>query len=189
MRHLNRIPIRLLGIIMLSCILCGCSDDGSTPPTGGPDVSLTFTREDSSAVEFPASAEMYVWCGDWEPDEIPIPSLHVWIGTRSPGEAYFWLRAVISDIEIGEEMQFPNSFIWDQPDSVLMFLFDPPNELATDTEDSRGSIVFHQVPCPGGTTVDLSIDAVIGSEYGDMPPVGAHGRFTAETTGAPPWEK
>ena len=51
-----------------------------------------------------------------------------------------------------------------------MFLHDPPNELATDTNESSGFIVFRRLPCPSGTTVDFSIDAILGSEYGDMPP-------------------
>ena len=183
MRLLNR---ALSSIIVLACILGGCSDDGTTPPPDGSDSSLIFTREDSSIVEFPAAAETYVWCEDWEPDEIPVPSLHVWIGTWSPGEAYLWLRAVIGDIEIGEPMRFPNYFIWDQPDTVSIFLYDPPNELATDTEESSGFITFHELPCPDGIRVDFTIDAVVGSEFGDMPSVAVQGRFTEEITEPPP---
>ena len=67
-----------------------------------------------------------------------------------------------------------------------MFLLDPPNELATNTEESSGFIVFHSLPCLKGRTVDFSIDAVLGSEFGDMPSVTVIGRFTAEETGAFP---
>jgi hypothetical protein len=130
---------------------------------------------------------MYIWCGDWQPGEIPVPALHVWIGTPQQGHAYWWLRAVIKDIELGTTMSFPNYFIWNDPDSVAIFLLDPPNELATDTEESTGSIVFHRIPCPGGSTLDFTIDAVLGSEYGNMPMVAVCGRFTEEVTGAPPW--
>ena len=177
----------LLFAILLTSLLSGCGDDDATKPGDGSHLSLLFTRADSTLVEFPAGVETYVWCGEWETDVVPVPSVHVWIGTRSPGEAYVSLRAVVSDIEIGEAIQFPNFFIWDQPEGVSMFLFDPPNELATDTEDASGSIVFQEIPCPGGRTLDFSIDAVMGSELGNMPPVAVSGRFTAEATGPPPW--
>ena len=167
-------------------MLVGCGDDDTVNPPGRTNNSLVFTREDGSEVEFPAAAQAFVWCGPWEQDEVPVLSLHVWFG--SPEQPGGWaLRAVVSDIEIGDTLRFPNYFIWDQPDSVHLFLLDPPNELATNTEESDGFIVFRRLPCPSGTAVDFSIDAVMGSEYGDMPPVTVRGRFTAQVTGHPPF--
>jgi hypothetical protein len=189
MKHQTLTTFTGPAVILLAFILGGCGDDGATPPNHGSVSSLTFTRADSSRVEFPATIETYVWCGDWETDVVPVPSVLVWIGTRSPGRTYVRLRAVVSDVEVGEPIQFPNFFIWDQPEGVSMFLFDPPNELATDTEDASGSIVFHQIPCPDGSMLDFSIDAVMGSEFWNMPPVAVRGRFTAEVTGPPPWGK
>jgi len=172
-------------VVALVLLLASCGDDDTVKPAGGIDNSLVFTREDSSEVEFPAGAEAHVWCGPWEEDEVPVPSLHVWFG--SPGEPVGWeLRAVVGDIEIEDTLRFPNYFIWDQPDSAHLFLLDPPNELATDTEESGGFIVFHRLPCPSGTTLDFSIDAVMGSELGGMPPVTVRGRFAAKVTGPLP---
>jgi hypothetical protein len=165
-------------------MLVGCGDDDTVNPPGGIDNSLVFTREDASEVEFPAGAEAYIWCGRWEQD-VSVLSLHVWFG--NPEQPGGWvLQAVVGDIEVRDTLRFPNYFVWDQPDSVHLFLLDPPNELATNTEESDGFIVFHRLPCPSGTTVDFSIDAVMGSEYGDMSPVTVRGRFTAQVTGPPP---
>jgi hypothetical protein len=167
----------------LVLMLAGCGDDDTVKPPAGIDNSLVFTREDSSVVEFPADAEAYVWCGPWEND-VPVLSLHVLFG--SPAEPVGWqLQAVVGDIEIGDTLRFPNSFIWNQPDGVFLFLLDPPNELATSTVVSGGFVVFHRLPCKSGTTVDFSIDAIMGSEYGEMPPVTVRGRFAAQVTGPP----
>lgn len=174
--------------IALVLTLAGCGDDGTVKPSGGTDRPLVFTREDGSAVKFPAGAEAFVWCGPWENDVVPVPSLHVWFGNpENPEQPTGWvLEAVAGDIEIGDTLRFPNYFIWNQPDSVRLSLMDPPNELTTATEESSGFIVFHRLPCPGGMIVDFSIDAVIGSELSDMPWVAARGRFTAQVTGPPP---
>ncbi|MBN2071638.1 MAG: hypothetical protein JW814_09300 [Candidatus Krumholzibacteriota bacterium] len=170
-------------VMVLIIMLFGCGDDNSVNPSKKSDNQLVFTREDGSEVEFSIDAKTYVWCGPWESGAIPEPSLHVSFGS-SPQTGGWMLKAVVADIETGDTLRFPNYFIWDEPDSVHIFLFDPPNELATDTEESAGFIVFHSLPCPDGTTVDFSIDAVMGSEYGDMPFVKVSGRFTAEVTGA-----
>jgi len=172
-------------VMVLVLMLVGCGDNGTVNPSDGTNNLLVFTRENGSEVEFSAAAKTYVWCGPWEHDQVPAPSLHVFFGSSVPIGGWE-LKAVVADIEIGDTLRFPNYFIWDQPDSVHLFLLDPPNELATDTEESSGFIVFHHLPCPDGTTVDFSIDAVIGSEYGDMPSVTVRGRFTAEVTGALP---
>lgn len=179
-------PLALVSVLLLPPL--GCGDDGSSQPSDDIRGPLVFTREDSSEVEFPDGAESFVWCGPWEPDLIPVPSLHVWFGV--PGLPGYWsLRAVLSDIVLGDSLRFPNTFIWDEPDSVAIFLFDPPNELAADTEESSGFVVFNRIPCLAGAMLDFSIDAVLGSEYGDMPTVAVRGRFIAPITGAPPgWE-
>lgn len=179
--------ICLAATIVTATILIGCGEDGSTNPPDGSKDPLVFTREDSSVVEFSSSVETYIWCGDWSAEEVPVASLHVWVGTPTQRQTYWYLRAVLSDVAIGAPMPFPNYFIWNEPDSVSIFLFDPPNELATDTEESSGTIVFHQLPCPTGTSVDFTLDAVMGSEYGDLPTVAVRGRFEGQITGAPPW--
>jgi hypothetical protein len=163
----------------------GCGDDGTVNPWLKLDDQLVFTREDGSEINFSISAKTSVWCGPWESEIVPTPTLHVWYGSSIQTSGWM-LRAVLGDVEIGDTLRFPNYFVWDEPDSVHMFLLDPPNELATDTEESFGFIVFHELPCPDGTTVDFSIDAILSSEYGDMPSVKVRGRFIADLTGALP---
>lgn len=178
------VALTLTGIVV--SLACGCGNGGTSRPDDQDGDPLVFIRADSTVVEFPATVETYVWCGNWSADEVTIPALHVLVRTPYAQQTYWWLRAVISDIELEAPMTFPIYFVWDQPDSAHIFLYDPPNELATDTEGSSGTITFHRIPCPAGELVDFSIDAILGSEYGDMPAVAARGRFTAQVAGAPP---
>ena len=84
-------------------------------------------------------------------------------------------------------MPFPNTFIFDQPRNADLFLFDPSNELSTQADGSSGSITFQQLNCATGNNgvVEFTINAVIGSEFGDGPSVTASGSLKA-SVGAPP---
>jgi len=181
----NRLFILISALFALGMVLFGCEEDKTVNPPVETSNQLVFTRENGSEIEFTAPVKTYVCCGPWEQDQVHDSSLHVWFAS-STSENGWMLKAVVGDVEIGDTLYFPNFFIWDQPDSVHMFLLDPPNELATNTEESSGYIVFHSLPCPVGRTVDFSINAVLGSEYHDMPSVTVHGRFIAEETGALP---
>ena len=178
--------ILLTASVVICLLTWGCGNDGGSGPVTADD-PITFVRADSSIVSFAGSTETYVWCDDWEPGEVSTPALHVWVGTLSPDSPHWWLRSVTEDIALEVPLTFPNHFIWNEPDSVHIFLGDPPNELATDTENASGTIRFHQLPCPGSGLVEFSIDAVLGSEFGGMPPVAVRGRFSTQVTAPPPW--
>lgn len=183
-------PVALAGpvLLLLLGLLSACSDD---KPSTSPPASLNtleFTREDGSRIDFTAQARTWAWCGPWEDGVVETPALHVWVGDpadrNAPG---FWLQAVYGDFVVGDTLRFPNRFVWDQPDSARVFVWDPPNELGTDGEDASGWIVFRQLPCPSEGAVEFAIDAVLASEHGDGPSVVLKGEWRQATTGAPPW--
>jgi len=177
-----------LGLVAVVMVAAGCGDDdGPTGSGGPPQNTLVFTREDGTAIAFSPTAQAYVWCGSWEAGVVDTPSLHVYFASLDVNTptASWWLRAVLADITEGDTLWFPSTFIWDDPDSADLFVADPPNELSTDGDDSSGYIVFHQLPCENGSTVDFSIDAVLDSEYWNLPSVSVTGRFRGNTTGRP----
>ena len=89
------------------------------------------------------------------------------------------------DVAVGQTYRFPNSFIWDEPDSVSLFILDPPNELYSTTSGSDGSIVFQSLDLQIGGTVEFRIDAVVGSEYHSSPSVRARGSFVTSIQASP----
>lgn len=179
-----------LGLFSLLFLTLGlaCGDDNASKPDGDAGDLPVFARQDSSVIQFPTSARVYVWCGPWEEDNVLTPALHVFHGSVTEMDRPGWdLRAVYGDFASGDTLRFPSSFVWDQPDSAHLFLFDPPNELSTGEAEAGGYIVFRQLPCPGSGAVEFEIDAILGSEYGDLPTVSVRGRFRHAYTGPPPW--
>jgi hypothetical protein len=172
-------------VSLLAVIVClgafGCSEDKS--PTGtvpGSIVNnLVFERPDSTVVVF--GAETLLWSGDWEDGVVPVPTLHLRVGASvaGGGTTRGWsLRAVLADVAIGVPLNFPNSFIWDQPKDVDLFVLDTPNELSTAELASSGSIVFSALNGSSGN-VEFTIDAVIGSELAGGSSLHVSGTFKA----------
>jgi len=175
--------VRLVALVAMSALLLSCGDDDNDPTGPGPiESNLVFTREDQTVISFSSDAQLFVWCGPWEEGEVDTPSLHVLFAGLEDG---WQLSAVIADVTLGEPLLFPNSFIFDQPKDVHIFVLDPPNELSTQESESGGSITFQQLGCGSGGEVQFSIDAVIGSEVTDGTPVSVTGTFRAPI-GQPP---
>jgi hypothetical protein len=183
----NRIGYLLGAILLRVSLMVGlsCSESGGSKPQTNGEGDLTFTRQDGSAIIFPDESQTWIWCGDWEPGYIEVPALNILVVGSMQSGLYWKLRAVTADFGIGDTLTFPNHFIFDSPDSVSIFLLDSPNELNTNTEDATGTIVFHKIPCQSGNEVDFTIDAVLGSEFGEGTPVVMRGRYSGEVTGAP----
>jgi hypothetical protein len=175
--------VRVLGAVLLFAS-CGKS------PTGPDSVenSLVFTRANQSRISFPSGALLFVWCGPWD-DLVATPSLQVLFAAPnvfgSPGPSWH-LQAVVSDVTVGNPVTFPNLFISEQPKKVDIFVLDPPNELSTNTSESSGSITFQKLTCGSGGEVQFSINATIGSEFGDGPPITMAGTFRGPIGQPPP---
>lgn len=150
--------------------------------------TLIFTRADQSQIAFASDPLVFVWCGPWEEGVVPIatPSLQILFrGPSFAADPRWHLRVVVADVIPGQPLTFPNEFVFDQPKDVDLFVSDPPNELSTQAGGSSGSVTFQKLRCGAGGVVRLSIDALIGSEFGDGPPVRVTGSFSA-AVGQPP---
>lgn len=174
--------INLLDRALLAGALLVAAACGSSEPAGpsAAENDLVFERADGTAITF--SDETHVWCGPWETGEVPVQSVHVLVGGAPTG----WkLTAVRADVMVGQPVTLPNTFIWDDPDGADMFILDPPNELSTQSDDSSGSITFTELDCSAGGTVAFTIDAIVGSEFGDLPSVSVAGSFSGSVGTAP----
>jgi hypothetical protein len=104
-------------------------------------------------------------------------------GDFRAGGPVWKLDAVVEDVRPGRPLTFPNSFVWDQPEGAQLFILDQPNEASTQVDESSGSITFSELACGGD--VRFTIDAVVGSELGDGPPIRVTGAFAAPVGDAP----
>lgn len=170
-----KVSARLVALVTISALTLSCSDDDS--PTGPAPIqnNLVFTRANQSQIIF-QGAELLVWCGPWEAGEVETLSLKILFAGPNSG---WQLRAIVTDVTLGQPLSFPNSFVSDQPKEVEFFINDPPNELSTHESESSGFITFQQLDCGSGGEVQFSIDAVIGSEFSDDNSVSVTGTLRA----------
>jgi hypothetical protein len=169
-------------LLALGC-LAGAACDGGEP-LGPAENDLVFTRADGSRIEF--AGEPLVWCGPWEEGSVPARAVHVLAGDFRGGGPVWRLQAVVEDAQPGQPLRFPNTFTWDQPEGASIFVLDEPNEASTQTDGSSGSITFSELDCDG--EVRFTLDAVIGSEFGDGPAVRVGGSFAATVGDAPSFD-
>jgi len=186
---MQMLKIAALLVVVLALILpFGCSDEEelpSSPPFEGVENNLVFTRSDDSEIEF--GDYTLVWVGYWE-SMVKVDALHIIVSDSWPPSSpvrYWRLKAVIDDIVIGEKLEFPINFVWNDPREVMLFAYDEPNELSSQEEESRGWITFHKLRTSGSGEVHFTIDAVLGSEYHDGDSCSVQGTFRASIGSVP----
>ena len=140
----------------------------------------SYSRADGAGIPFAPS--VWVWCGPWEEGEVPEPTVHVLVGSQ---ESRWEFRVVRRDVRIGEPLSFPNTFIWNEPKGADMFVHDPPNELSTQTANTTGAVIIEQLDCSPDGGIRFTVEAIVGSEFGDLPPVTVTGNFSSPWTGPP----
>ena len=169
-------------LVICAGVASGCSSGDGTGPDEQLPNDLVFRRADGSQIQFGAST--FIWCGPWDEGGVSVEALRIVVGGPQ-GQSYWDLRAVISDVSIGTQLAFPNEYIWDEPKDADLFTYDPPNECSTQDGRSSGHIVFQELSCGAGGTVRFSIDAVVGSEFGNGPSITVQGDFQGPV-GQPP---
>ncbi|HEX7878499.1 MAG TPA: hypothetical protein VF720_03770 [Candidatus Eisenbacteria bacterium] len=185
MRRRSLLPA-VSGLMLLVASGCGDDDVNRTgPPITTVEDHLDFRDAEGQPIDFGPGAETFIWCGPWESD-VEEPALHVFVGTVDPPRAW-QLMVVLDDVDPGESVTFPNEFVFDQPRNAHLFIVDPPNQGATDTEDSFGAITFTRIACGTDGAVEFTIDATIGSEFGDGPIVTVTGSFRGPVGNSPDW--
>jgi len=156
----------------------------STPAGTTP---LTFRRASGSRIVF--RGEIRSWCGAWS-DESSARSLHIAVLRRDGRDfarPYWHLAAVLRDVERGRVVRVPVGFTESRPRSAAVFVCDTAtrNEASSEEEESHGRISFASVRCNLGSAVGFTIEASLGSEFGDGKPIRASGTFRG-VIGRPP---
>jgi hypothetical protein len=176
-RGWNRKPAVTAAMLAL---FTSCSERDPVQSLDQDVIDIIMTRADGTVVQFADDAILFIWCGSWE-ENVPVPSLRIVLGGPGSGEPYLQLRAVLDNVTVGEPLSFPNTFVFDQPKDVDVFVFDPPNEASTQTEGTGlgGQITFQELACEAADRIEFTIDATLGSEFGNGPAITVSGRFRA----------
>ncbi len=168
--------MRLLLVGAAAAVAVGVASAATSP--------IAFHRADGSRITFGGSPR--VWCGRWEPD-VPTRAVHVLVLRTRRNQSYWSLSAVVRDVHLGRAMRFPVGFVYTRPRRAQLFVYDArtDNELNSEDEDSRGTVMFSKLGCELGQTVELTVRGTIGSEFVDGKPITVSGRFRG-VVGKPP---
>ena len=168
--------MRLLLVGAAAAVAVGVASAATSP--------IAFHRADGSRITFRSSPR--VWCGRWERD-VPTRAVQVVVLRTRRDQAYWSLSGVVKDVRPGKLLRFPVGFDYTRPRKAQLFVYDArtKNELSSEDEDSRGTVVFSKVGCKLGQTVELTVRGTIGSEFFDGKPITVSGRFRG-VVGKPP---
>jgi len=180
----------------LTVFLAGCSEDERPAGTASDiepfDYENTLVFQRADATELVLLPFLFCYCDEWEDSTIPEWSFHIMAGINPAGvtatDQIWRMKVVVKDVTADEAIVLPNNFIWDQPKYADLFIYDPANELSSQSVRSSGSITIHRLNCGPGGGIDFSIDAVIGSEFGSGSSITVTGKLVSPLTG-PPWDQ
>jgi Kelch motif len=149
---------------------------------------LAFRRTDGSRIVF--RGRVRAWCGAWN-DPGSTRSVHVAVMTndgRGFARPYWHLWAVASGLTRARVVRFPVGISENHPRGAVVFATDARtgNEASTEEEEARGSASFAPVRCVPGRHVRFTINAVLGSEFGDGTPIRVSGAYEGTIGARPP---
>jgi hypothetical protein len=183
-RHLPHPTITQVArlFVVTAAILVACTRD-ENPNAPGPATvvadSLEFSRADSTVVEMGTTP--LVCCGLYDPSFVNERAIRIVLydpANQKPG----WQILILLDrAQAGAITTLPTTPVApSKVPYVSMFAADIGNELSSDVEESSGTITVHSFSC-GSTTIeiDFSVDAILGSEFGDGPAMAVKGTFRA----------
>ena len=183
---------RTIIFLCLAILPAGCGDE--TPTSGGSSPGLgPFVYENTLGfridnIELDFTDDYYCYCENWE-DQIRVKTLKVFAGfdlkDPVPDMSYWSLKIVLNDVSLGDSLQFPVTFQWDQPEDLELFIYQNPGEFSSQERESKGIIVIKRIDCGSSGGIEFYIDATIDSEFHGGGAVRVTGSFTAPVL-APP---
>jgi hypothetical protein len=159
--------------VVAIAIPVGLSQNDSTDePIDRPERSdsLTFTRANGTAFTIEGAE---VRCGRSTESDAPLQAVFVegsaqeFDPGREPTEPLFLLEAFPRDVAGGDTITLPHSYEYNDPSGAVLFVYDAEtgNELSSSAEGASGTIVFERASCDPSPSVDVTIDATLGSEF------------------------
>lgn len=176
--------LQLAMLLLVICLAGACDKDGGSQPGWGEigvQNTLTFLRHDATAMAM--GTEYAICCGAWESGYDNRDTFKIWFYHPTFQES-FWKLFVLLDEVVVDSLY---AFSLEAGPPLTLFLWDASNsnELSSDVERSSGTIIIHSLHRSLPTSISLTIDATIGSEYWDMPSVDVSGTFRATLYGNP----
>jgi hypothetical protein len=176
-------------ILLLVCavaLIFSCSDDDKSPTSTGKrnnvNNNIIFAYDQSP--ELPMGSSRAICCGPWEEGYDDRLALKIFFYDPDFEESFWKLFIAVDDVTVDSTYTLPST---GAPFQLFSIDANTSNELSSNTMDSSGEITIDQLECGPPLKISFTIDAVIGSEYGNMPAINVTGSFscTIYTNSAP----
>lgn len=165
-------------ILMMAAVLAlSCSDDDKSPTSTGKrnSISNNIAFMYDQIHELTMGSNYAICCGPWEEGYDDTYTLKIFIYDSSFEESFWKLFIAVNEVVVDSLYTLPST---DSPFQLFSVDVDTSNELASNTLDSSGEIRFEQFDCGPPLKISFTIDAVVASEYWDMPSVNVTGSFS-----------
>jgi hypothetical protein len=160
--------LAVVGLLLASVPACAGNSPTAVSRTG----ELVFERVDGSRIDFSETRRVY--CAAFDESD-PAPAVHVEAGAPPTRDEAYWTLVAHAEIAEGDAVTFPSTdaylFVYDQADRA--------NELSSDTQETTGRIVFHELACEPGGAVHFTVTATLGSELRQRSRIRVRGEFRA----------
>lgn len=134
---------------------------------------LIFINENGQEIQM--GTDYAICCDIWEPGYTDEYALKVFFYDPSFQASFWKLFFIVDNVTVDTTYSFPTDGL-----SFMMFFIDisDSNELSSNTAASSGNITIITLDCGPPITVSFTINAIIGSEFGDGPSVHVSGDFS-----------
>jgi hypothetical protein len=172
---------RINWCIVTLCVLLltGCSDDDN-PVSGNQDNeiinNLVFQRQNASTIA--CGTDCTLCCGIWESGYIDKNTLKIMFYDTTMQAANWKLFILIDEAQEHSGYVLPTQPAGQSP--VTMFVYDVStgNEVNSEAEGSSGVITLNSFTCGPPVRADITMNAILGSEFFQGPAITVQGSFT-----------
>jgi len=177
MKRLTLVPLLTLVVLLPACHKKKPNEP--VPVETVIESSLVFQRADSTFVAMGETP--LVCCGLYDPGFVNERAMRITFFDPAGQKSGWQFLILIDRAQAGATTTLPTVVVAPaKVEYVSMFVSDPPNELASDTSESSGTIVLHSFSCTDtAMSLDFTVDAVLGSEFSDGPQMRVTGTFRA----------
>jgi hypothetical protein len=167
----------ILMLILVVFLTFSCSDDDKSPTSTGKrnSISNNVTFIYGQVQELTMGSDYAICCGPWEEGYNDTYTLKIFVYDLSFEKSFWKLFIAVDEVVVDSVYTLPST---GSPFQLFSIDANTSNELSSNTMDSSGEIRFNQFDCGPPLKISFTIDATVGSEYGNMPPINVTGYFS-----------
>ena len=160
-------------------LVTACGDDDN-PVVGNHENevvnNLVFQRQDTTTIT--CGSDWAVCCGIWESGYIDKNTLKIMFYDTTMQAASWRLFVLVDEAQEHSGYVLPTQPTGQSPVSMFVYDVSTGNEVNSETDGSSGVITLNSFTCGPPVSLDVTMNAILGSEFFQGPTVHVQGSFT-----------